>query len=342
MVEVGAEAAGLDFGAQVAVGGGHHAGVGKTRLGFADALVFAVFQHTQQLGLQFQRQFADLVEEQGAVLGFLEIAGTRAGGAGERALGVAEQGGLDQRRRNRRAVERQIGFGRARRQAVQAGRHTLLAAAGFALDQHREGRRGVLLDLLAQLVHRQAVADDAGILGRGGGLVGSALGILHQQGVEQQGLQAFGLAGLGDEIDGAKRTRVPRVGFVALAGKHQDLDAGRDAQQIGDQGKTFVGLVRLRRQAQIHQGQLRRFVQLHQQAFHLDARLGGRNVKVFAQHIGERIGNQRIVVNDQQARLIGLGHIPSWSNGAEPALAPYVRRDYFARVGFSTIVPETW
>jgi len=69
---------------------------------------------------------------------------------------------------------------------VQAGGDALLAAAGFAFDQHRKGRGGVLLDLLAQLVHRRAVADDAGILGRGGDLVGSALGILYQQGVEHR------------------------------------------------------------------------------------------------------------------------------------------------------------
>ena len=70
--------------------------------------------------------------------------------------------------------------------AMQAGGDPLLAAARFAFDQHGKGRSGVLLGLLAQLVHRRAGADDAGVPRRHGNLVGTALGVLHQQGVEQQ------------------------------------------------------------------------------------------------------------------------------------------------------------
>jgi hypothetical protein len=108
---------------------------------------------------------------------------------------------------------------------------------------------------------------------------------------------------------------VARIGLVALTGEHQDFDAGRDTEEVGDQGKALIGLVRLRGQAQIDQRQLRRFVQLHHQAFHLGARLGGRNLEVLAQNIGERIGYQRIVIDDQQAGLVGLGHISSRSSG---------------------------
>ena len=86
MIEVGAEAAVADLLAHVAVGGGDHARVANAALGFADALVFAVFQHAQQFRLQLQRQLADFVEEQRAVLGVLEIARARGRGAGERAL----------------------------------------------------------------------------------------------------------------------------------------------------------------------------------------------------------------------------------------------------------------
>ena len=43
-----------------------------------------------------------------------------AGGAGEGALGVAEQRRLDQRGRDRGAVEREVGLGCAHRRAVQA------------------------------------------------------------------------------------------------------------------------------------------------------------------------------------------------------------------------------
>jgi hypothetical protein len=224
---------------------------------------------------------------------------------------------------------------------MQAGGDAFLAAPRFALDQHGKRRCRVLLDLLAQLVHRRAVADDARILGRRGHLVGAALGVLHQQCVEQQRLQPFGLARLGDEIDCTQRARVARVGLVALAGEHQDLDAGRNAQQVGDQGKAFIRLVRLGRQAQVDQGELRRFVQLHQQAFDLRTRLGGGNVEVLAQDIGERIGYQRIVIDDQQARLVGLDHISSRSIGTVSAPVSVYRRIYCVLDGFSTIVPES-
>ena len=46
-------------------------------LSLADALVFAVLQHAQQLGLQLERQLADLVQEQRAVRGILEVARAR-------------------------------------------------------------------------------------------------------------------------------------------------------------------------------------------------------------------------------------------------------------------------
>jgi len=66
VIQVGAEAPAPYFLAQVAVGGGDHARVGNALLRLADALEFAVLEHAQQLGLQLQRQFADLVQEQRA------------------------------------------------------------------------------------------------------------------------------------------------------------------------------------------------------------------------------------------------------------------------------------
>ena len=218
---------------------------------------------------------------------------------------------------------------------MQAGGDAFLAAARFAFDQHGKGRGGILLDLLAQLVHRRAGPDDAGILGRHRRLVGAAFCVLHQQGVEEQGFEAFGFAGLGDEIDGAERAGMAGVGFVALAGEHENLDAGRDAEQVGDQCEAFVGLVRLGWQAQIDQRKLRRLVELHQQALDLGARLGGGNFEVLAEDVGEGVGNQGIVVDDQQARLVGVGHVFSRS------MALRASRTVDERVGLSTIVPES-
>ena len=118
-------------------------------LRFADALELAVFEDAQQLRLQLQRQLADLVQEQGRVVRVLEIARARRRRAGERALGVTEQRRLHERRRDRRAVEREERVRRALAHEVQRLGDELLAAARFALDQHRERRVRELADLLA-------------------------------------------------------------------------------------------------------------------------------------------------------------------------------------------------
>ena len=66
------------------------------RLLGADRIDLALLQGAQQLDLGFERQLADLVEEQRAAVGFLELADAPVDGAGERALLVAEQDALDQ------------------------------------------------------------------------------------------------------------------------------------------------------------------------------------------------------------------------------------------------------
>src|SRR5688500_2415873 len=74
VVQVDAEAALLHRLAQVAVGGRDDPGARYTLLGLAQALVFAVLDHPQQLRLHLDGHLADLVEEQAAVLGVLEVA----------------------------------------------------------------------------------------------------------------------------------------------------------------------------------------------------------------------------------------------------------------------------
>ena len=79
--------------------------VGAQRLAPADALEGALLEEAQELALDVERQIADLVEEQRAALGELDLAGDAAIGAGERAALVAEELALDELRRQRRAVD---------------------------------------------------------------------------------------------------------------------------------------------------------------------------------------------------------------------------------------------
>jgi hypothetical protein len=89
----------------VLVGGGEDADVDRDRGVAADDVDDVLLQHAQQLGLERQRELADLVEEEGAAGGLAEPAGAVADGPGEGAADVAEQLRLEQLAGDGRAVD---------------------------------------------------------------------------------------------------------------------------------------------------------------------------------------------------------------------------------------------
>ncbi len=88
------------------VGGGYDPHVHCHGLGRAQAADRALLQGAQQFGLRAGGQVGHLVEEQGAAMGRFEFAGGLVGGAGERALLVAEQLVFEQRFRDCTAIHR--------------------------------------------------------------------------------------------------------------------------------------------------------------------------------------------------------------------------------------------
>ena len=89
LIQVFAEGAILEGGAQVAVGGGEQAHVDLDGAGAAEALEFALLQHAQEFDLGGGRHVADFVEEERALVGEFELAGLARGGAGEGSFFVA-------------------------------------------------------------------------------------------------------------------------------------------------------------------------------------------------------------------------------------------------------------
>ena len=79
---------------------------------------------------------------------------------------------------------------------------------------------------------------------------------------------------------------------------------GRMRDQLGHEPETFVGAVRRGRQPEVDQRELRRAVELAQQAFDLGAGVGDVDGEIAAEHEIERVGDQRIVVYDQQVRFV--------------------------------------
>ena len=99
-----------------------------------------LLERAQNLRLQRQRQVADLVEKQRAAVRQLELAGLARHRAGEGALLVAEELGLEQVVGNRRAVDRHERAVGPRAQRVQRPREQLLARAALPFEQHRRIR----------------------------------------------------------------------------------------------------------------------------------------------------------------------------------------------------------
>ena len=125
-----------------------------------DAFELALLQHAQQLRLERRAHGPDLVEEQRAPVRLLEPPLAVADGAGERAAHVAEQLRLEQRFRDRAAVERHEPVGAPRAVVMDRARGEFLAGAGLARDEHGARRRGDGLQQLEQIAHHAAPADE--------------------------------------------------------------------------------------------------------------------------------------------------------------------------------------
>ena len=95
VVEVETEGAVDDPLFKVTVRGGDDADVDARDLVIADALEFATLQEAEKLGLDGEREFADLVQEERASVRGFDAAGAGLDGSGEGAAGVAEELGLE-------------------------------------------------------------------------------------------------------------------------------------------------------------------------------------------------------------------------------------------------------
>ena len=133
--QVLAEPSGGGLGGEIAVGRGDDPHIDLERPGRAQGQHLAFLQRAQQLGLQGERQFADLVEQQRALVGGAEQPLARLGRAGEGTLAVAEQQRFEHRFGHGGAIDRHEGTLAARREAVDEAREHFLAGAGRAFEQ---------------------------------------------------------------------------------------------------------------------------------------------------------------------------------------------------------------
>ena len=169
----------------------------------AHTIELAFGQHAQQAGLQRRRHVADFVEEQRAAVGLLEAAAAQRVGAGEGALFVAEQLGLEQIRRESRRVEGDERLVRTRTVPMQCVRHQLLARPRFARDEHRHAGSGQPAHRAEHLLHGRCLTQQLGDAAAGGFDIGGDRGLLR--GAAHQVDRLVDVEGLGQDT----RTRRP-------------------------------------------------------------------------------------------------------------------------------------
>src|SRR6516165_7012001 len=90
---------------QISIGGRDDPHIRLPGSVLAYTFITLLLQNPQQLGLQLQRDFTDLVQEQGSTGGEREAAGSILDSPGERALGVTEKFAFKQFLRDRSAID---------------------------------------------------------------------------------------------------------------------------------------------------------------------------------------------------------------------------------------------
>src|SRR5262249_36979602 len=136
------------------------AGVRADGAGAAQAFELPLLQHAQQLGLEFERDFAYLVEKHRSPIGQLEASDALCDRAREGAFLVAKEFAFQQAGGNGSAIELPECIGVTRTQIVDSAGNQFLAGSGFAVDENGGIRRGYGLDLGQDASQRRALADD--------------------------------------------------------------------------------------------------------------------------------------------------------------------------------------
>src|SRR5215471_12544645 len=122
---------------QIAVGCRNDTHIHAGGLHRSQALEFAVLQYAQELGLQVEGEFADLVQEDRAGIREFEASYLAGEGAREGALLMPEEFTLDERRGQGRTVDFDQRPVFARTAVVNGPRDEFLARTRFAQDQYR-------------------------------------------------------------------------------------------------------------------------------------------------------------------------------------------------------------
>src|SRR5229473_337957 len=152
-----AESSGGDLVFEFLVRSGDDADIDVDRLVRAHRLEALFLENTQHFGLRAQAHVADFVEEKRAPIRLLEFSHFVLAGAGEAALGVPEELGLDQLLGNGGAIHFDERLSAAQARGVQRAGHQFFSRSAFSVNQDASVGGSGERDLLAQSPDRHAV-----------------------------------------------------------------------------------------------------------------------------------------------------------------------------------------
>ncbi len=213
---------------QAAIGRRHQPDVHLNGGRAAQALEASGLDGAQDLRLQRHRQLTHFIQEQRAALGELEAARLALGGAGERAFLVAEQLGLEQRLRNRGAVDGDERRGHALAQGMKRAREQFLAGAAFALEQHGGVGAGGTLHRLQGVTDDRRLPDDLGHAAAFRGFFLEQVVLAQQPALRERALdhqqQVIGVNRLGQEVERPVLHRRDSILNGAVGGHDDDRE----------------------------------------------------------------------------------------------------------------------
>ena len=122
---------------QIAIGGGYNPNIHGNRRNSAHALELPLLKKPQQLGLQFLRDIADLVEKNRAAMGQFYLTGLTPVRAGKRPLFMAEQFALQEFLRQTHRVDSDKGPIFSFTPVVNGPSKDFFAGSAFAEEQDR-------------------------------------------------------------------------------------------------------------------------------------------------------------------------------------------------------------
>jgi len=328
-------------GFQVAVGGGQDAHVHGDEFASAQAFHLFFLEQAQDLGLDAQRHVADLVQEHGAAHALFDLADAPGAGAGEGALFIAEEFGLQQGVGDGHAVDDHEGLVRAGAVLPQGARHQLLTGAGLAADEHQGlGGRGAA-DGLEDVLHGAALAHQGVALGivfeplqkpllkvDGHALARQSPGL---QGLVDEPQDVWDVEGLEDVVVGAELGGLDGRLGAAVGGHDDDRQVGHalaHALHGGDAGDAG--------HAHVHDHEVRG---LAGDLVHAGlAGGGGAHLEpVGLQDLAEALAQLGVVVNNQDlSHVFSLRSVPKVSGGGgfnEPGEAGQDLSQTFSRSG---------